>query len=273
MKLRSVNTEFWKDTFVEKLNVPEKLIFLYLITNPETNLLGIYEISIKRIAFETGVSEKVIEEALKKFKHEKKIYYIDNYIILVNWLKHQNLNKNMKVAIVKEFNNLPINLKNKILGNDSEKVGERLGNDSEKVGERLGNDSEKVGERLGNDSGTVTEWFGMIKEQLGKIEIEIEIEDENENENENESKNYLLAFDEFRKLYPGTKRGLRTEFDNFVKKHKDWKEILPVLKERLEYQIKARQIREERKLFVPEWKNLRTWINQRCWEEKINIDS
>jgi len=253
MKLRSVNTEFWKDTFVEKLNVPEKLIFLYLITNPETNLLGIYEISIKRIAFETGVSEKVIEEALKKFKHEKKIYYIDNYIILVNWLKHQNLNKNMKVAIVKEFNNLPINLKNKILGNDSEKVGERLG----------------------NDSGTVTEWFGMIKEQLGKIEIEIEIEDENENENENEneSKNYLLAFDEFRKLYPGTKRGLRTEFDNFVKKHKDWKEILPVLKERLEYQIKARQIREERKLFVPEWKNLRTWINQRCWEEKINIDS
>ncbi len=41
-----------------------------------------------------------------------------------------------------------------------------LGNDSEKVGERLGNDSGTVGERLGNDSGTVTEWFGMIKERF-----------------------------------------------------------------------------------------------------------
>ncbi len=254
-KLRCVNTKFWEDPFVEGLNATEKLIFLYLLTNPKTNLLGIYEISKKRISFDTGVAERVVEEALNKFAKEKKVYYIESYVILVNWLKNQNLNKNMKVAIVKEFNELPINLKNKLFGNGSGTVREGLG----------------------NGSGTVTEWFGMIKERLGKIEIEIEIEDENENEkeneNENESKNYLLAFDEFRKLYPGTKRGLQTEFKNFVKKHKDWRDILPLLKQRLEYQIQARRVRAERKLFVPEWKNLQTWINQRCWEDKINIDS
>lgn len=77
-------------------------------------------------------------------------------------------------------------------------------------------------------------------------------------------------FDEFRKKYPGTKRGNDIEFENFKKKHKDWKDVLPLLLEKLNYQIKARE--ENRKLggFVPEWKNLQTWINQRCWEEEIS---
>jgi len=79
-------------------------------------------------------------------------------------------------------------------------------------------------------------------------------------------------FDEFRKNYPGVKRGLNIEFTNFIKKHGDWKEILKILLERLQYQKEARQLRKENKLFVPEWKHLQTWINQRCWEELINTD-
>jgi len=102
---------------------------------------------------------------------------------------------------------------------------------------------------------------------------------ENENEDEDIVKskkgNYKgekEMFDVFRKEYPGTKRGSGIEFTNFIKKHADWKEVLQILSQRLQYQKEARQLRKENKLFVPEWKHLQTWINQRCWEELINTE-
>lgn len=154
-KLRSVNTKFWDDPFIEGLNPSEKLLFLYLITNPLTNLLGIYEITLKRISYDTGLSKETISKGFERFGMVKKAFYIkDNFIILPNWLKNQRLNSNMKVAVAREFQSLPINLKNSILTNGSE--------------------------RLGNDS----EGFRMVMEGLGKYEIEIESEIEIEKEDE-----------------------------------------------------------------------------------------
>jgi len=76
-------------------------------------------------------------------------------------------------------------------------------------------------------------------------------------------------FEESRKIYPGTKRGLDTEFDNF-KKHKDWKVCLPLLKDSIEAQIKWRiQAKQGEDKFVPVWKHLKTWINNRSWEEEM----
>jgi len=78
-------------------------------------------------------------------------------------------------------------------------------------------------------------------------------------------------FESFRKQYLGNKRGLETEFTDF-KKHKDWKECLDLLLPALEKQKEARNIKSSKGSFVPEWKNLKTWINQRCWEEEIKIE-
>jgi len=76
----------------------------------------------------------------------------------------------------------------------------------------------------------------------------------------------LKEFDLFRVLYSGTKRGNETEFKNFTK-HKDWKIVLPTLKNCLITQIEQRKKLKDSGKFVPEWKMLQTWINQRCWEE------
>jgi hypothetical protein len=97
----------------------------------------------------------------------------------------------------------------------------------------------------------------------------------NENENENVNNNTVaiapefIEFDKFRKEYPGTKRGNDTEFANFKKRHKDWKLVVPLLLSSLNTQKKERDFRRGAGQFVPEWKNLQTWINQRCWEESI----
>lgn len=154
-KLRSVNTRFWDDTFISELSPNEKLLFLYLITNPLTNLLGIYEITMKRICFDTGLKTDIIRKGFERFGKVKKVFFVDNFIILPNWLKNQRLNTNMKIAVSKEFKSLPDKLKINILGNDSE--------------------------GLLNGS----EGFGMVRERLGKYEIEIEDEIESEKEKGN----------------------------------------------------------------------------------------
>jgi len=73
-------------------------------------------------------------------------------------------------------------------------------------------------------------------------------------------------FDKFRKAYKGSKRGLPTEFTNFKKKHKDWREVLPILLPAYEAQQSKRNAAREQGCFVPQEKNLQTYINQRCWE-------
>jgi len=100
---------------------------------------------------------------------------------------------------------------------------------------------------------------------------------ENENENENkddiDNKKMVSIFEIFRQNYPGTRRGMLVELENLKKKHKDWKEIIPILSDALTYQNSCREIKRKAGGFVPEWKNLQTWINQRCWEEEIEINN
>jgi hypothetical protein len=81
-----------------------------------------------------------------------------------------------------------------------------------------------------------------------------------------------ILFEEFRKIYLGTKRGLDVEFANFCKKHKDWREVLPYLKVNYERQIEAKK--SQRGSIDPRYeKHLQTYINQRCWEEEISYGS
>lgn len=110
-KLRSVSTAFWSDPFIEELSPSEKLLFLYFITNEKTNMLGIYEVSIKKISYDTGLDIATINSALKIFEELGKLRYEFNHIILVNFMKHQNFNPNMKKSAIDVHNNLPNNLK------------------------------------------------------------------------------------------------------------------------------------------------------------------
>lgn len=74
-------------------------------------------------------------------------------------------------------------------------------------------------------------------------------------------------FDQARKFYLGSKRGLQTELNNFVKKYPtEWRNILPLLLPA----ILREKVDKEQKLkdngFNQQWKNFSTWINGRCWE-------
>jgi hypothetical protein len=87
---RKLHTTFWTDPFVENLTQEQKLFYLYLITNTKTKQSGIYEITKKYMAFETGFSIKEITELINYFVNDGKILYSEttNEIAIVNWVKH-----------------------------------------------------------------------------------------------------------------------------------------------------------------------------------------
>lgn len=74
-------------------------------------------------------------------------------------------------------------------------------------------------------------------------------------------------FENFRKEYPGNKNGLSIEFKNF-QRHKDWMDSVPKLLPGLE-NLKIWMKQKEDTGWKPQWKNLSTWINQRCWEQEL----
>lgn len=79
-------------------------------------------------------------------------------------------------------------------------------------------------------------------------------------------------FETFRLAYQGSKNGHDTEFKNF-KKHKDWKEVVRFLLPAYERQEAIREQQKRETGWRPQPKNLKTWLNNRCWEEEIKYDS
>jgi hypothetical protein len=73
---------------------------------------------------------------------------------------------------------------------------------------------------------------------------------------------YIGNFDLARKAYPGKKRGLETEYENFRKKHKDWRDILE--DDGLAQCIKA--MVERQAYSEGYWPHFAKIINQRLWE-------
>lgn len=116
-KSRSIKTHFWNDTFIGELEPEEKLLYIYLITNPLTNMLGVYEIQIRRICFDTKLSLETVTEGLETLKKDKKADYVDGYIILANFVRNQNYNTNMLKSAVSDMEELPLSvLKTPIFG-------------------------------------------------------------------------------------------------------------------------------------------------------------
>ncbi len=116
---RIIHTRIWNDPFVEDMPAQYKLLFIYLLTNSHTNLLGVYEISISRITFETGLTREDVVAGLEYLGEKRRAYYTHNYIILPNFLKNQRLNRNMQMSVITAFDNLPSEVRSIILGDNT----------------------------------------------------------------------------------------------------------------------------------------------------------
>ena len=89
---RNVQLSFWTDNKVEDDFTPEdKYFYLYLLTNPQTNICGCYEVSYSQMTNQTGYNKDTINRLLDRFE---KVHNIIRYcketkeILILNWYKY-----------------------------------------------------------------------------------------------------------------------------------------------------------------------------------------
>ena len=86
-----VDMAFWTDSKVDEFSPEDKYFMLYILTNPFTTQLGIYEISIKQAAFQMGWSVDAFNVLLDRFENK---YHMILYskstgeIAIKNFLRH-----------------------------------------------------------------------------------------------------------------------------------------------------------------------------------------
>lgn len=118
MKQRIVNDGFWTDPYIEDLTATEKLVFLYLLTNPLCNIAWIYEIKRKRMAYELDIDKNILWKILEKLEKDSKIILYEDWIIIKNFAKHQSKNPNVIKWMQRIIDSLPYSI-TKIKGFES----------------------------------------------------------------------------------------------------------------------------------------------------------
>lgn len=88
---RVVHTDFWTDSKVDEFSPEDKYFMLWLLTNPRTTQLGIYEMSIRQAAFQLGYSVEAVKVLLDRFENKYGMIIFSeetNEVAIKNFLRH-----------------------------------------------------------------------------------------------------------------------------------------------------------------------------------------
>ena len=89
---RVVSTSFWEDeTIVNEFSPEDKYFYLYLLTNPHTNICGCYEIGFKQMARDTGYNEETVRHLVRRMETVHKVIRYNRTtkeVLLLNWSKY-----------------------------------------------------------------------------------------------------------------------------------------------------------------------------------------
>ena len=183
---RNVSLTFWEDNkIVDDFTTEDRYFWLYLLTNPHTNLIGCYEVSIKQMSNETGLEISKIEELLIKFEsvHEVILYSKGTKEILIknwhkyNWTKSEKLKKPITENIRK--------IKSERLKKHMVSIGYLYGMDTTDTDSDTDSDTDTItvtDTDTVTDSDTVTviddnNIFSLIEKNFGRTLNSIEIEE------------------------------------------------------------------------------------------------
>jgi hypothetical protein len=105
---RQIHTQIWKDEWFIDLEPEEKLLFIYLFSNDLASISGIYRIPIKVIANETGLKKEHIATTLAKFELDRRVFYGEGTIWIVNMMKyHQSASPTVMSKVHKDADMVP----------------------------------------------------------------------------------------------------------------------------------------------------------------------
>ena len=86
---RTIRMAFWNNPAIEDMPPEQKLLYLYLFTSPHTNNLGVLSVTVRKIAFETGLDEDDVREFLEDLAFDERIVLEDGDIWVCGFIRHQ----------------------------------------------------------------------------------------------------------------------------------------------------------------------------------------
>jgi len=94
---RMVDCGTWDDPWFESLEPQGKLFFLYLLTNPRSTSCGAFEITPRKMAFETGIPQAQIEGWLASWAPRVQWWPEHQIVFLKNFYKRQTNSEKVRV--------------------------------------------------------------------------------------------------------------------------------------------------------------------------------
>lgn len=248
MAFRVVQQSMWTDEkVIDNYSAEDKYFWLYLLTNPQCNQLGIYKLPIKIAAFQLGYSREQVTVLLERFDkklHQIKYNFETQEIAIGNYLYHSIISGGKPVfdAILKDANKI------------SDKslfifVIEKMS-------------KKDITNR------TVESGIRLLKEKCN-----LPYEDDNDNENDKHNDNddtqtnrgtnrIVELFEKFWSAYP--RKVGKGAAEKAFKKYKPDDTLLSVMLSALSAQKRSEQWIKENGKFIP---YPATWLNQRRWED------
>lgn len=247
---RNIQMSFWTDAKIADTFTPdEKLMYLYFLTNPHTNLCGCYEISSRQIAFEIGYKRDQVEKLIQSLQEKRVIVYSTDSreLLLVNWHKYNwTSSEKLRKPLREEVK--------KVKKPEFRKYLERI---------LYGIDTVSDDEEYGIDT---TDLFCSVSDTVADLICSDTVSDTvavtDLNCSDSNKKSISADFEELWKLYP-RKQGKRNAFEAYRKARKDGipdEEIRAGIESYSEY-IRISGIEPQ---FV---KMGGTFFNQRAWSD------
>lgn len=110
-KQRIIKDEIWDDEWFYDLDPSEKLIWIFLLTNPRANIAGVYQINLRWMANLTGFDKDVIKTTLERFEKAGKILVKSSWMVVLNFHKHQSNNPKVESGVIRILSSLPLEIK------------------------------------------------------------------------------------------------------------------------------------------------------------------
>jgi len=233
MSKRFTETDKWEDRWFRNLRPAAKLLFMYMCDKCDAG--GFYEVDPELIGFHTKIPQDAITPMLSELAAGLERIGCDElgyFVWIRNYLKHQK--------------NLPINPEN----NAHKPIIAAFEAKADRFPAAIDFYRKSAPKQ-------------PLNRGIGKVKVKTVLKQL--------SKEDRASFDAFRKAYPGRKNGLDIELENLIKRHADYAEVIQLLRPALDVETQWRIDAKTAKLFVPEWKYLQTWINNRCWEQTHSI--
>lgn len=110
MRTTLINTTFWREDSIDDLHLDSKLLYLYMLTNPDKGLANIYHYKPKVIAAYAGLSTEQIDVAIKQLVQLGYVDVYNGFYVLLKGHEMPKKGRFTEKTIEKEKELIPIDV-------------------------------------------------------------------------------------------------------------------------------------------------------------------